>query len=288
LEKGSDHDESKPLMNESKASIEAFIESKIEGKSFRKHKILIVEDDNQLREFIQKELHKDYDLVIAKDGEEGLRKAFFESPDLILSDVVMPNLSGFDLCKTIKNDERTSHLPVILLSAKHSHEKQLEGYDVGADEYIFKPFSIEILKIKIHNLLKQRHDIIEKFKQNSSLFFDDERVENKERELIQSVINVILENISNENINADFIAQKLHISRSLIYIKIESIAGQTVNEFIRNIRLKKAVRLLLQNNLTITEIAYEVGFSSQSYFTRSFTKFFGMSPKEYLLQHKRN
>jgi AraC-like DNA-binding protein len=145
-----------------------------------------------------------------------------------------------------------------------------------------------LLKIRIQNLLNVRKEIIEKFKHGNSLYFNDERVEDKDRNLLQSVIDIILENIADENINADFIAKKMHISRSLLYLKIEAISGQTVNEFIRNIKLKKSLRLLAQNNLNITEIAYEVGFSSQSYYTRSFTKLFGFSPKDYIKQNKQS
>jgi signal transduction histidine kinase/ligand-binding sensor domain-containing protein/DNA-binding response OmpR family regulator len=265
------------------------IDKQIDGHSgLKKQKVLLVEDDAELRGFLYKELRADYDVLLAKDGDEGLRMAFLDIPDLIISDVTMPQMDGFELCKTLKSDERTSHLPVILLTAKHSQENQLEGLDAGADDYMFKPFSITVLRMRIQNLLNVRKEIIEKFKHGTSLFFTDERVEDKDRELLQSAINVILENITNENLNAEFIAKKLLISRSLVYLKIEAVSGQTVNEFIRNIRLKKSLRLLAQNKRSITEIAYEVGFSSQSYYTRSFTKLFGVSPKDYILQDKKD
>jgi YesN/AraC family two-component response regulator len=201
---------------------------------------------------------------------------------------MMPEMDGFELCKTLKSDERTSHLPIILLTARHSHQKQLEGFDAGADDYMFKPFSVALLKTRIHNLLTTRREIVEKFKKGTSLYFDTEGVENKDNQFIQAIIDLVLENITDENINADFIAQKMLVSRSLVYLKIEALAGQTVNEFVRNIRLKKSLRLLEQNNLTITEIAYAVGFSSQSYYTRSFTKLYGVSPKEYISKNAKN
>jgi signal transduction histidine kinase/AraC-like DNA-binding protein/ActR/RegA family two-component response regulator/streptogramin lyase len=241
--------------------------------------ILLVEDDDELREFIKNELKANYQIIIAKNGEEGLRKASLEIPNLILSDVMMPVMDGFELCKTLKADERTSHLPVILLTARQSHQLQLEGFDVGADDYIFKPFSVDLLKSRVHNLLNSRNKIIEKFKTGSSFNFDIENSKNRDSKFIQSIIDLVLENILDENINADFIANKLRISRSLVYLKIEAMTGQSVNEFVRNIRLKKSLRLLEQKNMTITEIAHAVGFSSQSYFTRSFTKQYGVSPK---------
>jgi AraC-like DNA-binding protein len=150
------------------------------------------------------------------------------------------------------------------------------------------PFSLELLKIRIRNLITIRQEIIEKFKHGTSLNFNDERIENKDRILLQSFIDLILENINNENLNADFIANKMNISRSVVYIKIEALSGQTVNEFIRNIRLKKSIRFLGQDSLSISEIAYEVGFTSHSYFTRSFTKHFGISPKDYMAQNRNN
>jgi signal transduction histidine kinase/ligand-binding sensor domain-containing protein/DNA-binding response OmpR family regulator len=247
-----------------------------------KYKILIVEDDEELREFIRNELINDYEIELAKDGEEGLRTVSFMIPDLILSDVMMPKLDGFELCKRIKADERTSHIPIILLTARHSHEKHLEGLSVGANDYIFKPFSIALLNLKISNILNSRAEFIEKFNNGNSLYFNTENVENRDNKFIQSVIDIVLEDVTEESINADFIAEKLLVSRSLVYLKIEALTGQTVNEFVRTIRLKKSLRLLSQKNLTITEVAYAVGFNSQSYYTRSFKKQFGKSPKEYL------
>jgi signal transduction histidine kinase/ligand-binding sensor domain-containing protein/DNA-binding response OmpR family regulator len=241
--------------------------------------ILLVEDDDELRDFIKNELKNDYQIILARNGEEGLRKASLEIPNLVLSDVMMPVMDGFELCKTLKADERTSHLPVILLTARQSHQQQLEGFDAGADDYVFKPFSVALLKSRVHNLLNNRSKIIEKFNSGKSLSFDNENADNRDTRFIQRIIGLVLENISEENINADYIANKLLVSRSLVYLKIEAMTGQSVNEFVRNIRLKKSLRLLEQKNMTITEIATAVGFSSQSYYTRSFKKQYGVSPK---------
>jgi len=251
-----------------------------------KRKILIVEDDNDLRKFISNELSSDYDVLVATDGQEGLEMAFTNHPNLIVSDIVMPHLDGIEFCKRIKSDDRTSHLPVILLSALHSHEKQMEGLGSGADDYVFKPFNVALLKMRIKNLLISRYELSQKFANSTSLNFDAENVNNNDKKLIQSVIDIVLENITNEKINADFISDKLLISRSLLYIKIEALTGQSVNEFVRNIRLKKATSLLLQKNCNVTDVAYSVGFSSQSYFSRCFTKRFGKSPKDFMLISK--
>jgi signal transduction histidine kinase/ligand-binding sensor domain-containing protein/DNA-binding response OmpR family regulator len=257
--------------------IDAKIDPEVEEN---KPTILVVEDDKGLREFIKCVLEPNYKIILAVNGEEGLRKASLEIPNLVLSDVMMPVMDGYELCKTIKTDERTSHLPVILLTARHSQEHQLEGFDAGADDYILKPFSVAILRSRVQNLLNNRNKIIEKFKTGKSLYFEPEAVDNKDTKFIQSIIDLVLENISDENINADYIAKKLLISRSRVYLKIEAMTGQTVNEFIRNIRLKKSLRLLEQKNMTVTEVAHAVGFSSQSYYTRSFKKLYGFAPKE--------
>lgn len=259
------------------------IETKVFGQvKSEKDKILIVEDDDDLRLFLQKEFLASFDVVLAKDGEEGLNKAFSDAPNIIISDVTMPNMDGFEFCKNIKSDERTSHIPLILLTARHSQEKQLEGLESGADDYVTKPFNFELLRTRINNLLSSRQELMNKFKNSTGLTFDAENVEGNDRNLIQSIIDIVLENIEEEKINADFIAERVNMSRSLVYLKIEALTGQSVNEFVRNIRLKKSIQLLRDNTMNITEVAYAVGFSSQSYFTRSFVKQFGVSPKKFL------
>ncbi|MGE5393300.1 MAG: two-component regulator propeller domain-containing protein [Candidatus Saccharibacteria bacterium] len=249
-----------------------------------KRKILVVEDDDELRKFLRNELINDYDVIEAGNGMQGLDMAILYNPDLILSDIMMPYMDGMELCKRIKSDERTSHVPVVLLSALHAQDKQIEGLEQGADDYIFKPFNLAILNSRIHNLLNTRLELSRKFSNNTSLKYENESANDQDRKLIQSIIDIVLENITNEKINADFISQKILISRSVIYIKVEALTGQSVNEFIRNIRLKKSTALLRRNDIQITEVAYAVGFSSQSYFTRCFTKRFGKSPKEWMAE----
>lgn len=251
-----------------------------------KRKILVVEDDDQLRMFLRGELGEHYEVMEAANGMQGLDMAFLYHPDLILSDIMMPYMDGVELCKRIKADERTSHIPVVLLSALHAQDKQIEGLEQGADDYIFKPFNLAILNSRIHNLLNTRQELSLKFRNNTSLTFENEGANDQDRTLIQSIIDIVLENITNEKINADFIAQKILISRSVIYIKVEALTGQSVNEFIRNIRLKKSTALLRRKDIQITEVAYAVGFSSQSYFTRCFTKRFGKSPKEWMADER--
>jgi signal transduction histidine kinase/ligand-binding sensor domain-containing protein/DNA-binding response OmpR family regulator len=251
------------------------------------HKILIVEDDDELRTFLRNELLVDFDVIQASNGIEGLDMTFIHNPDLVLSDIMMPYMDGVELCKKIKSDNRTSHIPVVLLSAMHAQEKQIEGLEQGADDYIFKPFNMAILNSRIHNLLNTRMELGLRFKNNTSLKYENDSANDHDRKLIQSIIDIVLKNITNEKINADFISRKILISRSVIYIKVEALTGQSVNEFIRNIRLKKSTSLLMQKDCNITEVAYAVGFNSQSYFSRCFTKRFGRSPKDYAAEFRK-
>lgn len=249
-------------------------------KSGHNH-ILVVEDDEELGGFIKNELSAYYRVNLAKNGAEGLQIVKAERPDLVISDVMMPELDGIEMCRRIKSDEQTSHIPVVLLTARYSQQKELEGFESGADAYVLKPFNLQILLTQVANLLQVRREIMDKFRNGTGLFFNDAGIESKDQQLMQGIIDLVIENISLEKINAAFIAEKMHMSRSLIYIKIEALTGQTVNEFVRGIRLKKSVQFLANRELTITEVAYAVGFSSQSYFSRSFVKQFGSSPKEF-------
>ena len=258
--------------------------------SWMEKKVMVVDDDPDIlitiRDLFESEGFEVYTVPCGKDCINELEQGF---KGVILMDVMMPHMDGIEFCKSIKSDEKTSHVPIILLTARHSQEKQLEGLESGADDYILKPFNRNFLLTRIANLLKSRQDIITKFNSGSNLLFDysDNDFEDKDKKLIQSVIDLILENISEEKINADYISSKLLISRSLLYLKVEALTGQSVNEFIRNIRLKKATKLLVQKSLSISEIAFKVGFASQSYFTKSFSAQYGISPKEYREQNSK-
>ncbi|MFD2034604.1 two-component regulator propeller domain-containing protein [Belliella marina] len=250
-------------------------------------RVLVLEDDEELAAFIYNELAEKFDVILAKNGIEGLEKAVIDIPQIIISDITMPEMDGLEFCKKIKADELTSHIPVILLTARYSQDVQLEGLESGADDYIVKPFNVEVLKSRINNLLSSRKELAKKFRDSSSFKFDSDKIEDSDSKLIHSIINIVLENIEEEKINADFIAERVNMSRTLVYLKIEALTGQSVNEFVRNIRLKKSKQLLKENSRNITEIAYAVGFSSQSYFSRSFVKQFGITPKEYQQREKK-
>jgi signal transduction histidine kinase/ligand-binding sensor domain-containing protein/DNA-binding response OmpR family regulator len=249
-------------------------------------KLLIVDDDEEMLHFLKHELKSSFQIELAINGKEGIEKAINEKPDLIISDIMMPLVDGIELCKHLKKNELTSHIPVVLLTARYSQELEIEGLESGANAYILKPFNLEVLRLTITNILNSRKELVEKFKNGTSLYFENNEVDTSDQKLMQKIINLVLDNIVNNKINATFIAERLYVSRTLLYLKIEALTGQTVNEFINNIRLKKAIQLLLNEDFNITEVAEAVGFTSQSYFSRIFAKNYGYSPKDYVKKNK--
>ena len=250
----------------------------------KKHgnKLLVIDDDTDMLAYLKHELSTEFDVVTAINGEEGLQLADKEKPNLIISDIMMPLLDGIELCEALKRNELTSHIPIILLSARHSDEAKIEGLGSGANAYLMKPFNQEVLLLTINNILNSRKQLFERFKSDASFFFESNDIESSDQKLIQGIIDLVLENITNNKINAEFIAKRVFISRTVLYTKIEALTGQTVNEFIAHIRLKKAKQFLLNPDINISEVSYKVGYASQSYFSRSFAKAFGYSPSEFI------
>jgi signal transduction histidine kinase/DNA-binding response OmpR family regulator len=258
------------------------------AENSRADKLLIIDDDHEMLSYLKHELSFEYEVLTATNGEEGRDKAMQENPSLILSDVMMPKLDGIELCELLKKNDLTSHIPIVLLTAKHSDEAKIEGLSSGANAYLIKPFNKDVLLLTITNILNNRKQLFEQFKSNSGFHYENEEIESADQKLIQGIINLILDNISNTKINADFIAKRVFISRTVLYTKIEALTGQTVNEFIAQVRLKKAKQHLLNPDTNISEVSYKVGYSSQSYFSRSFTKAFGFTPREYVNRNKKN
>lgn len=217
----------------------------------------------------------------AMDGEDGWNKSLYNLPDLIVSDVMMPKMDGFELCKKIKTDERTSHIPVILLTAKAAKEDKLEGFETGADDYIMKPFETDELRARIKNLIEQRKRLHEHFKKNGVLDFGQSYITSVDKKFLQKVLDIITNHISDSFFSVDLLAEDLGISRSVVHRKILSLTGETPGEFIRRIRLNKAADLIKKKFGNLSEIALEVGFNNPAYFSESFKKQFGVSPSHY-------
>lgn len=247
-------------------------------------KILIVEDNPDVREYVTSILGNENHIEQSINGKDGLNKAFETHFDLIISDVMMPEMDGMEFCKLIKTNIKTSHIPVILLTAKSSVDDQLSGYTIGADDYITKPFNEQMLISRVNNLIESRKIIREKFRKQ--IVFNPETLTQNtiDKKILKKASEVVEKNISNSEFNISIFAKELGMSERQLHRKLKSLTDQTPNSFITNIRLKKAARLILENELQFAEIAYQVGFSVPSYFSSSFKKHFGVSPTDFLKQ----
>ncbi len=248
--------------------------------------ILIVEDNTDLIEYLEEVLSCKYIVKKAGNGTEGLNIAFEENLDLILSDLMMPEMDGIAFCKRIKNDERTSHIPFILLTARKSIESEVEGLESGADDYIIKPFNNSVLLTKIKNTLKLRQELRERFMNDLNIIPEGIKLTNRDEEFLKRIIDIVESDISNTEFDKEEFYKNIGMSRTQVYRKLNALTNQSVNEFIRNIRLKKAAEILkCSNNISIAELAYTTGFSNPNYFTRVFREHFGLTPTQYNSKH---
>lgn len=247
-----------------------------------KPKVLLVEDNDELREYLVNELSRIAIIQQARDGQEGVDIALSEMPDLIVSDIVMPRKSGIELCSRLKSDVRTSHIPVILLTARSTIEEQVEGITTGADIYLAKPFSIRILKAHIIQLTDLRRKLYAMFSQD--VYMMPARIsQNKiDQDFLQKAIDHIVQNITDPQLNVEAVADIFNISRSQAYRKIKALTGKSTVELIRTVRLKEALKLMETKRYTLAEVAYQTGFTSPSYFTRTFKEQYGKAPSEFL------
>jgi signal transduction histidine kinase/ligand-binding sensor domain-containing protein/DNA-binding response OmpR family regulator len=244
--------------------------------------VLIVEDNNELRDYLKSELSIHYKIIVAENGQEGYDMAVNHVPDIIISDIMMPTIDGIEMCKRIKFDEKTSHIPIILLTAKTADKTKIEGFCGGADLYLIKPFKVKVVLASINNILLQRKRLREKYEQK---FISDSTVptNNEFDDRFAKKMNEIIENnISNFEFNSDQLASELAVSRTGLYRKIKALTGQSASIYIRNIRLKKAASLLKEKKLPVTEVAYLTGFSQLSYFTKCFKELYTKSPSDFM------
>ena len=248
--------------------------------------ILIAEDNHDLREFIKSILNNKYNVIEAENGAIALDIARKDSPDIIISDILMPEMDGKQLCVQIKQDIQTCHIPFIMITALSSETDQIEGLTVGADDYITKPFNPEILKTKIKNVLKSRELISRRYATLSALEPEEFVTEDKDATFLLEIIEFIKANVSNPDLKVDDLSKNAGMSRSPFFKKLKNLTGKTPNDFIRDIRLNQAAKLLLKSDLNITEIAYQTGFTSPKYFRECFKKQFGESPSQYIENQK--
>lgn len=249
-----------------------------------KAEIVIVEDEEDIQEYLKAQLSSDFKIRTYPNGKVALNEILKNKPDLVISDIMMPEMDGTTLCAKLKSNINTNDVPIILLTAKSREEDQLEGLQTGADAYILKPFNMDILHRNIINLLTVRRTLRNKFTGNESQNHQVEQIEMQtpDNSLMQRVMEVINENINDSDLSVDMIAQKVGISRVHLHRKMKELTNQTPHSFIRNIRLQQAAKLLKDGKQSITEVMYACGFSNSASFSTMFKNLFGCSPREYM------
>lgn len=244
--------------------------------------VLIVEDNRDMRSYLKDCLAGDYRIIEAVDGEEGLKTATDKIPDLIISDVMMPKMDGFQLCQRLKTDERTSHIPVILLTARAAAADKIGGLEFGADDYIIKPFDTKELLVRAKNLIQQRRLLRKKFSQQTAFVPDEIATTPIDVSFLQKAKDLIEGHLADEDFSVELLAKNIGMSRSQLHRKLRALTDHSTSEFIRTLRLQRAAHLLQQQRFTVAEVAFEVGFNNPSYFAACFRKQFGKLPSEYM------
>jgi signal transduction histidine kinase/ligand-binding sensor domain-containing protein/AraC-like DNA-binding protein len=262
---------------------ENFFDAEMDSSDhFLKNKVLVIEDNDDMIEFLKINLEDHYEVITANNGEKGLQLVNENLPDLVISDIMMPGMDGFEVCSCIKENIITSHIPVILLTAKNDEMSRSEGYNRGADSYIYKPFSIKTLRVRIDKMIELRERMQQTFRQKILTEPAEIMIESENDQFINSLMDIIEKNMEDPDFGTKELCEKTNYSYQQIYRKIKALTGETINEFIRRVRLKRARQYLLQSDLRVSEIMYKVGFNSHSYFTKCFREYYGVAPTEYI------
>jgi YesN/AraC family two-component response regulator len=241
----------------------------------------LVEDNDDFRFYLKDNLKDVFFLIEASNGREGWQKALSQHPDIIVSDISMPEMTGIELCKKLKKDVRTSHIPVVLLTALSGDEEQIKGLEIGANDYMTKPFNFEILLSKIKNILTLRDTYKRTYKKQMDVQLQETPLQNEDEKLLRKIVDYIEMNISNDSLSVEELSRQMNMSRVSLYKKVLMLTDKTPVEFIRSIRLEKAVYLLESSQMTISQIGYEVGFNSPKYFTKAFKDEYNTTPSAY-------
>ncbi len=260
----------------------------IHGLGKGQPKIVIAEDDEEIRNFLESEFEKDYEVHTCVNGREALGEVIRTIPDIVISDVMMPEMDGNSLCSKLKTNPNTNYIPVILLTAKSRDEDKLEGLETGADAFIVKPFNMDILKRTVINLINTHRLLRLKFERNDVLEeqVNEIRLKSPDEKLLERIMDSINKNLGNSDLSVDMVADEAGISRVHLHRKMKELTGQTPHDFIRNIRLKKAAQLLANQGMNVTEVMYACGFANSASFSTVFKRFYGMSPRDYMREHE--
>ncbi|MEN8248301.1 MAG: response regulator [Bacteroidota bacterium] len=243
--------------------------------------VLVIDDNPDIRKFVKSLLEREYSILEAEDGEKGLEVIKIETPDLIISDVMMPGIDGIELCKRVRNNDSSSHIPVILLTARTSIIYQVTGIKTGADDYITKPFAPEVLRARVANLLSSRERLKDYYSKRITLEASNIEIPDREAEFLTKAIKLVEDNISDGDLGIEKLQDELNMSQSTLYRKLKVLTGETPTGFIRAIRLKYAAQLLSKGGFSISEVIYSSGFNDSKYFRECFKKQFGCLPSEY-------
>jgi signal transduction histidine kinase/ligand-binding sensor domain-containing protein/DNA-binding response OmpR family regulator len=243
--------------------------------------LLIVEDNSNMRIYIRSNLENTYRIIDAEDGEKGFLKCAKALPDLVISDVMMPKMNGFQLCARLKQDERTSHIPVILLTARAAAEDRIGGLETGADDYLIKPFDARELQVRVKNLIEQRRKLRERFRKEGILQPQEIAITSTDQKFLQKALEIVESHLSDEHFSVGNFGKEIGMSRALLHRKLRALIDHSPSELIRSLRLNHAAQLLAKHGGTVTEIAFQVGFNNLSYFARCFQRQFGVSPSLY-------
>ncbi|GAE17360.1 two-component system sensor histidine kinase/response [Bacteroides pyogenes DSM 20611 = JCM 6294] len=254
----------------------------VESRDKKRGTILIVEDNQEIRHYLTSGLAELFNTLEAENGEKALEILKENEADVIVTDVMMPVMDGIKLCKNVKQNIRTCHIPVIILSAKTDIKHQMEGLQVGADDYIPKPFSLSVLTTKIQNMMRTRHRMIERY--SKSLEVEPEKItfNAMDEALLKRAVSIVEKNMDNASFSTDEFAREMNMSRSNLHLKMKAITGESTIDFIRKIRFNEATKLLKDGRYTVAEVSTMVGFNTPSYFATSFKKYFGYLPTEYI------
>lgn len=248
-----------------------------------KERLLIVEDNPDVLAYLQACYSDYFRIQLAKDGKKGFEKAVNEIPDVIISDIMMPEMDGFELCKKLKEDFRTSHIPIVLLTAKADIPSRIEGLEQGADAYVVKPFNQQELLVRLQKLLELRKKLYERFSKGNGFDYSKDPIMQREDRFMKKLNNTISENLNNEEFSIPELCEEMAMSKSQLYRKFKALTNQSVARYIRSLRMQKAKHLLSSSSMNITEIGYEVGMKSLSTFSQVFKEEFGESPREFLM-----
>ncbi len=247
----------------------------------KRHTVLVVEDNDELRDFIVQSLKHTYHILEGKNGLVGWEVATEHVPDIVVSDVTMPELNGFELCQRLKQEETTNHIPVIMLTAMASHVHQIDGLEAGADVYITKPFSIQVLELSIRNLLQGREELRQKYIKQIMLNPRKLETASPEEKFLNRLMQLIEDGMEDPEFNVGGLVDQIGMSQTVLYKKIKALTGLSISDFIKSQRLKRAAQLLNDHKMNIAEVAYSVGFNDRKYFSKEFRKQFGVAPSEY-------